>query len=184
MLTLVPGMTCGCRLCQLEAADEPRVRRKIATLVSRLKIMEPNFRKSRLKLDMALGIVAELERIRSADPDLSLVMTPCQTRISLCTALYRRKMNKELVIFSKKNFDAERAMNHCQCAFAAATSGIFGCLEVKDLDQAVEWAQEVKKYGVILFGSSTAPEAWGGGTLIREMSAAGINLTKVFGPNK
>lgn len=170
-------MTCTCRLCLLDAADGPKIQDKAVNLVNRLKSIGTDFVESRQMLNQALEVVKELQKLRSSAPDLSLVMIPCDIRMNLCKALLFRRRYKEEVNLCKKVFDSEVAMNHSECALIAARSAIFGSLELKNTAKATEWAKQVKKYAVIIYGSPTASEAWLFGDLIELLSAAGIETS-------
>lgn len=89
-------------------------------------------------------------------------------------------MFAELINLSEAFFKGAAATNHPKCGLDAVRNALVGNLKVKNLTKATEWAEEMKKIGVILFGCPTAPEAWDG-RLIEEMSLAGMDICKVFG---
>lgn len=169
-------MTCNCRLCLLEAEDGPLVQEKAAHLANQIKNKAPTFVKSRLKLNIALEIVTELEQLRPSAPDLRFVMIPYGVQMDLCKALLSREMYKELVNLAEKCFHGAVTMNNPRCAWNSAAMALEGNLRLVNLVKATEWVGEMKILGAVILGDSNALEAWQDGKLILLMSQAGMNF--------
>lgn len=170
-------MICNCRLCLLETAEGPKIQEEAVKIVSRLKKMAPKLEKSQNKLRRALDLISDLEKLRPSTPDLSLVLIPCDIRLTFCKALLKQGMLEEGIILSEKVFVGEEVMNHSKCALAAARNALRGNLKLKNLVKVTEWAEQVNKYGFLHHGSSMASEVWVD-ELIAEMEAAGIDISK------
>lgn len=174
-------MTCNCRRCQLDAEEGPKVQEKTVNLVKQLTNLKLNYESSRPKLNRAMRIVKELEQLRPDNLDISLIIISSRIRTALCSSLLVRFMFKETIALSKKFYVADQVTNHPISAMSFAINALVANLGLKNVAKATEWAKEVRNCAVILYGCPTASDAWGGGQLIDQISAAGVDISQVFG---